>query len=52
MQNVLVYIIFGVALIFVARKVYHSLHHKEGGGCPNCDPSSAKGHHKKAVHGK
>ena len=38
MQSAIICIIFGAAVIYIVRRVYMSMRHKEG-GCPSCDPS-------------
>ncbi len=37
MQTILVYIIFGLALVYAAWKVYKSVTRKEKAGCSKCD---------------
>jgi len=39
MQSILIYVIFGLAVVFISRKAYLSFTHKEGGGCAHCDPA-------------
>ena len=39
MQTILVYIIFGLALVYAGWKIYKTVSHKEKGGCEKCDSS-------------
>jgi hypothetical protein len=53
MQSILIYVIFGLAVVFIGRKVYQSFTHKEGGGCAHCDPADpVKLKKEKPVSGK
>jgi len=51
MQSILIYIVFGLALVYIGRKVYQSVAKKEGGGCAHCDPADT-GKLKKTMPGK
>jgi len=51
MQNVIIYIIFGAAIVYIAWKIYLAFNHKGSNGCAHCDASEiAK--YKKNVPGK
>ena len=39
MQTILVYIIFGLALVYAGWKIYKSISHKEKPGCAKCEAS-------------
>jgi hypothetical protein len=39
MQSILVYIIFGLALVYAGWKIYKSVTHKEKAGCSKCEGS-------------
>jgi len=37
MQSIVVYIIFGIALVYAGWKIYKSITHKEKVGCSKCE---------------
>jgi len=39
MQSVAIYIILGAAIVYMGRKAYLALKHKDTGGCAHCDPA-------------
>jgi hypothetical protein len=51
MQSVIIYILLGAAVAYIARKVYQAFSHKGGAGCAHCDPSDINTL-KKTAHGK
>lgn len=50
MQSIIVYIIFGLALVYAGWKIYKTVSHKEKPGCAKCENSGIAptvGAHKK-----
>jgi hypothetical protein len=39
MQSIIVYIIFGLALVYAGWKIYKSVTHKQNAGCSKCEGS-------------
>jgi hypothetical protein len=37
MQAIIVYIIFGLALVYAGWKIYKTISHKEKAGCSKCE---------------
>lgn len=52
MQNVLVYLIVAIAALYIGRRAYKALTHKNHAGCEHCAPSGMEPKSKKTVAGK
>lgn len=52
MQTVLVYLIVAIAAIYIGRRAYKALMHKNHAGCEHCSPSGMEAKSKKTVPDK